>query len=235
VETPGVAEAVQTGGKGWARARPVLEIAAAELEARAAGYGPRTLDDAETLQVLCGVDEGQALDLLAAFGSLPEVWGAPFADLARCAGAAAAVRVKVAQEAARRVLAQPLRARSVIGSHEALFAYLRTALVGAPREQFRVLFLDKRNRLIADEVMGEGTVDHAPVYSREVMRRALELNASALIVAHNHPAGDPTPSSADLDVTRQIAEAGRALRITLHDHILVAGEEAVSFKTRGLM
>jgi len=225
VRSPGVGEALD--GEGW--------IGEAEITARAAGFGPRALDDAEILQVLCGVGEAQALDLLAAFGSLPEVWGAPFADLARAAGAGAAVRLKLAQEAARRALAQPLRARTVIGSWSAVFAYLRTAHVGAPREQFRVLFLDKRNRLIADEVMGEGTVDHAPVYPREVMRRALELNASAVIVAHNHPGGDPTPSQADITVTGELVAAGRALRIAVHDHILVAGDETVSFKTQGVM
>jgi DNA repair protein RadC len=235
VETSSVGEGAVRSGAAWAptRAEPLTEEA--ELAARAAAFGPRVLDDAQTLQVLCGVAEAQALDLLAVFGSLPEVWGAPFADLARRAGAEVAVRVKVAQEAARRALSQPLRARSVIASHEALFAYLRTALVGAPREQFRVLFLDKRNRLIAEEVMGEGTVDHAPVYPREVMRRALELNASAVIAAHNHPGGDPTPSTADIATTRELVEAGRALRIAVHDHVLVAGDETVSFKARGLM
>jgi DNA repair protein RadC len=193
------------------------------------------LDDVQAVQVLCGIAEPAALELLDTFGSLPEVWGAPLAELARCAGEAAAVRLKVAQETARRALARPLRMRPVLGSHTALFAYLRTVLVGAPREQFRVLFLDKRNRLLAEELMGVGTVDHAPVYPREVMRRALELNASALIVAHNHPAGDPNPSAADVEVTRQIAEAGRALGVTLHDHVIVAGEQTVSFKLQGLL
>jgi len=235
VETPGLGEGAVRDGEAWAQARAKPQAEEAELAARAAAFGPRVLDDAQTLQVLCSVAKAQALDLLAMFGSLPEVWGAPFVDLARGAGAAAAVRVKVAQEAARRALARPLRARSVIGSHTTLLDYLRTALVGAPREQFRVLFLDKRNRLIAEEVMGEGTVDHAPVYVREVMRRALEFNASAVVVAHNHPGGDPTPSTADIAITRELVDAGRALRIAVHDHVLVAGEMAVSFKAQGLM
>jgi DNA repair protein RadC len=108
-------------------------------------------------------------------------------------------------------------------------------MVGAPREQFRVLFLDKRNRLIADEVMGEGTVDHAPVYPREVVRRALELHASALVLAHNHPSQDPTPSGADVEMTRKLVEAAHALGIVIHDHVIVAGEAVASLKTLGLM
>ena len=113
--------------------------------------------------------------------------------------------------------------------------YLRATLTGAPREQFRVLFLDKKNRLIADERMGDGTVDHAPVYPREVMRRALELNASAVILAHNHPGGDPTPSAADIDMTKQVIEAGRCLRVTVHDHIVVGGQATASLRTLGLL
>ncbi|HEY2356500.1 MAG TPA: DNA repair protein RadC, partial [Phenylobacterium sp.] len=113
--------------------------------------------------------------------------------------------------------------------------YLRTVMTGVPREQFRVLFLDKKNQLIADEVMGRGTVDHAPVYPREVVRRALELNASALVLAHNHPSGDPTPSTADVDMTRQIVEAARTLSIAVHDHIVVGGAETASLRALGLM
>jgi DNA repair protein RadC len=123
----------------------------------------------------------------------------------------------------------------VLGSWSLIADHLRTAMVGAPREQFRVLFLDKRNRLIADEVMNEGSICHAPVYPREVMRRALELNASAVLLAHNHPGGDPTPSAADIDMTRQVVEAGRALRVAVHDHVIVGGQQTFSLKMRGLM
>jgi DNA repair protein RadC len=108
-------------------------------------------------------------------------------------------------------------------------------MVGWPREQFRVLYLDKRNRLIADELMGEGTVDHAPVYPREVIRRALELHSSALVIAHNHPAHDPTPSSADVEMTRKLVDAARALGLAIHDHLIVAGQEVASLKSLGLM
>ena len=123
----------------------------------------------------------------------------------------------------------------VISSWTALLGYVRVALANESREQFRVLFLDKKNQLIADEVMNHGTVDHAPVYPREVMRRALELSASSLILVHNHPSGDPTPSQPDVEMTRQIIEAGRALRITLHDHLVVGRDGVASFKALGLM
>ncbi len=98
-----------------------------------------------------------------------------------------------------------------------------------------MLFLDKKNALLADEVMGHGTVDHAPVSPREVVRRALELSASALILVHNHPSGDPTPSSADVDITRQVVEASRTMRIAVHDHLVVGRDGVASFKALGLM
>ena len=123
----------------------------------------------------------------------------------------------------------------MISSWTALLDYVRTALAHEPREQVRVLFLDKKNQLIADEVLGRGTVDHAPVYPREVARRALELSASALILVHNHPSGDPTPSSADIDMTRQVVDALRPLRIAVHDHLVVGRNGTASFKALGLI
>jgi DNA repair protein RadC len=206
-----------------------------QLEAALAGPGPIVLDDAACLEVLCGLDEAAAQGLLDAFGSLPEVLGAAAADLARVAGRRAAGRVKLAQELARRQLERPLRARCLLTSSSAVEAYLRATLVGAPREQFRVLYLDKRNRLIADERMSEGTVDHAPVYPREVVRRALELHASAMILCHNHPSGDVSPSTADVDMTRQVVAAARALGLAVHDHIVVGGQATASLKALGLM
>jgi DNA repair protein RadC len=206
-----------------------------ELRGRVLGPGPGVLDDSECLELLCELAEPDAPRLVAAFGSLPEVLGAPAADLVRVAGERAAVRIKLVQELAGRMLARPLRQRCVLSSWSTVVAHLRVAMVGGPREQFRVLFLDKRNRLIADEVMNEGTVDHAPVYPREVMRRALELHATALVVAHNHPAQDPTPSSADVEMTRKLVEAARALGLVIHDHIIVAGQAVASLKTLGLM
>lgn len=125
--------------------------------------------------------------------------------------------------------------RPVVSSWSALIADVRAALAHAPREQFRVLFLDKRNRLLHDELRAEGTVDHAPVYVREVARRALELNASALILVHNHPSGDPTPSRADLDMTARLIKACDALDLAVHDHIIVGRDTVCSLKSRGLM
>ena len=175
--------------------------------------------------------------LLARFGGLAGVFGAPAADLKTVAGVGPglALDLKLLHEATARIGRGEARKRTVIASWTALLAYAKGAMAGAPREQFRVLFLDKKNQLIADEVMNEGTVDHAPVYPREVMRRALELSASAVILAHNHPSGDPTPSSADVEMTRQVVEAGRSLRITVHDHIVVGREGVASLKALGLM
>ena len=138
-------------------------------------------------------------------------------------------------EATLRIGRETVVKRTVISSWTALLAYIRVALANEPREQFRVLFHDKKNQLIADETMNEGTVDHAPVYPREVMRRALELSASSLILVHNHPSGDPTPSQPDIDMTRQVIEAGKALRITVHDHLVVGRDGVASFKALGLI
>ena len=219
--------------------RPELEDAPADarrrLEALALAPGDIVLDDAQCLALLCGGNPDAAATVLAAFGSLPEVLGAAAGDLVRVAGRPAAVRLRLVRELARRMLIRPLRARPVLSGAQAVCDYLRTTLTGAPREQVRVLFLDRRHRLIADELLNEGTVDHAPVYPREVMRRALELHASALLIVHNHPAQDPTPSAADVDMTGQIVDAGRALRIGVHDHMIVAGQQVVSLKTLGLM
>ena len=174
--------------------------------------------------------------LIARFGSLPGVLGASLDELKTVGGVgeAVALDLKLLQEAALRVGKAAVVRRTVISSSSALSAYVRTALAHEPREQFRVLFLDKKNQLIADEVMNHGTVDHAPVYPREVMRRALELSASALILVHNHPSGDPTPSGADVHMTREIVEAGRSLRIAIHDHLVVGRDGVASFKALGL-
>jgi DNA repair protein RadC len=113
--------------------------------------------------------------------------------------------------------------------------YCRIAMAHRETEQFRILFLDRKNVLIADEEAGRGTVDHVPVYPREVVKRALELNASALILVHNHPSGDPTPSQADIAMTGRIAEACKAVGIALHDHIVVGKERDASFRSLGLI
>ena len=150
--------------------------------------------------------------LLARFGALGAVLTASVEDLKTVPGIgeAAALDLRLLGEATLRVGRETIRKRTVIGSWSALLAYVKVALANEPREQFRVLFLDNKNQLIADEVQNRGTVDHAPVYPREVMRRALELSASAVILVHNHPSGDPTPSGTDIDMTRQVVAAVRA-------------------------
>ena len=175
--------------------------------------------------------------LLARFGSLAGVLSASVEDLRRVpgVGAAAALDLKLVHELAQRISLEPLHKRTVISSWSALLAYVKLALAHEPREQFRALFLDKKNQLIADEVMNEGTVDHAPVYPREIARRALELSACAVILVHNHPSGDPTPSQADIEMTRQVEAACRPLRIAIHDHLVVGREGVVSFRGTGLV
>jgi DNA repair protein RadC len=175
--------------------------------------------------------------LIARFGGLSGVFAATTAELRTVAGVgeSVALDLKLAHEAALRIGRDAVGKRPVITSWSQLLAYVKLALAHEAREQFRVLFLDKKNQLIADEVMNHGTIDHAPVYPREVMRRALELDASGVILVHNHPAGAVQPTAADVDVTRQVVAAARALRIAVHDHLLVAGRAVVSFRAQGLL
>src|SRR5580693_7001944 len=156
----------------------------------------------------------------------------------RASGAAAFPRVATARrQAARQVAAGEVRLvrgqvtkRPALSSWSSVLDYCRTAQAFADREQFRVLFLDKRNQLIADEVQQTGTVDHAPVYPREVVKRALELSATAIVLVHNHPSGDPTPSHADVQMTQQIIAVASPLGISVHDHIIVGKEGHASLK-----
>jgi DNA repair protein RadC len=174
--------------------------------------------------------------LLARFGGLAGVLGASHAELCAVKGVGDQVAqdLKLLHEAAMRASRAALAKRTVITAWSQLLAYVEVALAHESREQFRVLFLDKKNQLIADEVMNRGTIDHAPVYPREVMRRALELAAAAVILVHNHPSGDPTPSGADIEMTRQVVEAGKALRIAVHDHLIVGRDGVASLKALGL-
>ena len=174
--------------------------------------------------------------LLARFGDLGGVLGATVPELRNVSGIgdSVALDLKLLHEAAIRLGRAPVAKRAVISSSSQLLAYVRISLANEAREQFRVLFLDKKNQLIADEVMNHGTVDQAPVYPREVMRRALELSACAVILVHNHPSGDPTPSSADIAMTKQVAEAGRPLGVSVHDHLIVGREGVASLRGLGL-
>ena len=184
--------------------------------------------------------------LLARFGSLPAALSAPLEDMLQVSAldnkgkalnmtADVALDLSLMFEATRRLAADPLRRTTVIASWSALIAYLKVTLAHEPREQFRVLFLDKKHQLIADEVMNHGTVDHAPAYPREIMRRALELSASHIILVHNHPSGDPMPSQGDIDMTKQIVAAGKPLKIGVHDHLIVGREGVASLKHIGAM
>ncbi len=174
--------------------------------------------------------------LLSRFGSLSGVLSASIPELRSEAGVgeAAAFDLKLVHELHQRTLRDPVAKRPVISSWSALLAYVRVALQHEAREQFRVLFLDRKNQLIADEVMNTGTVDHAPVYPREVMRRALELSSSSVILVHNHPSGDPTPSKADIEMTKQVVLAGRPLAVSVHDHLIVGRDGVASLKALGL-
>jgi DNA repair protein RadC len=125
--------------------------------------------------------------------------------------------------------------RHVVSSWGALLTYCRTVMAHREIEQFRILFLDTKNMLIADEAQASGTIDHVPVYPREVVKRALELNAASLILVHNHPSGDPTPSQPDIDMTQQIETAANALGITVHDHLIIGSAQELSFRAQGLL
>lgn len=143
--------------------------------------------------------------------------------------------LKIVEAAAQRLAQARVLRRSVISSWDALLAYCRTTMANREAEHFRVLFLDRQNALIADEEQGRGTVNHVPVYPREVAKRALELNASALILVHNHPSGDPTPSDSDIAMTERVRAALEALDITLHDHLVIGHARVVSFREAGLL
>ena len=145
------------------------------------------------------------------------------------------ILLKAVGELLRRVLREEIQDRPVIGSWTALLDYLQVALAHEPIEQFRVLFLDRKNILIRDEVQQRGTVDHTPLYPREITRRALELQASALIMVHNHPSGDPTPSRADIEMTKQVVQALAPVGITVHDHVIVGKNRHTSFKSQRLI
>ena len=175
--------------------------------------------------------------LLEHFGDFNSVLSAPPARLRDVTGVGDAVicELKIVEAAAHRLARSRVMARSVLSSWDALLDYCQTAMAHADIEQFRVLFLDRKNVLIADEAQARGTVDHVPVYPREVVKRALELNASALILVHNHPSGDPTPSAADIDMTQQIDDAARALGLTLHDHLVIGKSRELSFRAEGLL
>jgi len=178
-----------------------------------------------------------AKELLARFGSVSEVLSAPRRMLLEVSGVGESVAdgLKLSQAIALRFARDGVRGRDTLGSWQAVLDYCRTAMAFEEREQFRILFLDKKNQLIADEKQQTGTVDHTPVYPREVVKRALELSATALVLCHNHPSGDPTPSQADIAMTRTIVDVAKPLGIVVHDHIILARGGHASFRALKLI
>lgn len=170
--------------------------------------------------------------LLDNFGTLAQVFGAPAKRLQEVKGIGENVAndIKLISHIAQRMLKSELRDKQLLASWSSVIDYCHSAMAYEEREQFRILFLDKKNVLIADEVQQTGTMDHTPVYPREVVKRALELSATAIILVHNHPSGDPTPSRADIEMTKLILDTAKPLGITLHDHIIIGKDGHVSFK-----
>lgn len=205
--------------------------------------GPDALLDHELLEMVLFIalprrdTKPLAKVLLARFGSFANVIAAPVNDLRAIDGIgdAGAAALKTVHAAALRLARPEPKKQPLLNNWDALIDYLKAAIAREQIEQFRVLFLDTRNRLIADEPQARGTVNHTPVYPREVVRRALEHQASGLILVHNHPSGDPSPSRDDIAMTREVKEAANALSIVLHDHIIVGNGTWLSFRKEGLL
>ncbi len=213
------------------------------LRARFKTGGDDAIADYELVEMILfrvfprGDTKPLAKKLIAKFGSFADVVNASPERLAEIEGIGdrAVEEIKLIRAAALRLMRGDIMGRKLLGSWTQVIDYCKAAQGFDTRETFRILFLDKKNQLIADEVQGEGTVDHTPVYVREVVKRALELAASAIILVHNHPSGDPTPSRADIDMTKLIVAAAKPLGITIHDHIIVGRNGHVSFRSQKLM
>jgi DNA repair protein RadC len=223
---------------GLAEAQPHYWGHRERLRKRFREAGADALSDYELLEILLFRALPQrdvkplAKTLIETFGSFAEVIGAPESRLAKVKGLgpSSITDLKIIQAAASRSLRGAVKKRPVLSSWSTVLDYCRTAQAFADREEFRVLFLDKRNQLIADEVQQTGTIDHTPVYPREIVKRALELASTAVILVHNHPSGDPTPSRADIQMTQQIIAVASPLGIAVHDHIIVGKEGHASLK-----
>jgi DNA repair protein RadC len=215
----------------------------ARLRSRLLDAGPDALADHEMLELVLFLalprrdTKPIARELISRFGSFAGAIAAPLRDL-RCVeglGEAGAAALKTIQAAALRLARAEVMEQPVLSNWDRLMAYLTAVLAREKVEQFRLLFLDARNRLLADEAQAHGTVNHTPVYPREVVKRALDLHATAIILVHNHPSGDPTPSRADIDMTREIKTAAEALGIVLHDHVIIGNGRWLSFRREGLL
>ena len=208
------------------------------LRQRFRGAGPDALPDYELLELILfraaprRDTKPLAKALIARFGTFAEALNAPEELLREVPGIgeAAITELKLVRAAALRLMRGEVLERPVLSSWAQVLDYCRASMGFASKEQFRILFLDKRNQIIADEVQQTGTVDHTPVYVREVVKRALELSATAIVLVHNHPSGDPTPSRADIEMTRQIVAAAKPLGVLVHDHIIVGKDGHASLK-----
>ncbi len=228
-------------------ARPPSPVSAEghrqRLRARLLTAGPDSVADHELLELVLFLalprrdTKPVARALLARFGSFANVIAAPLPELRSVEGIgeAGAAALRTVQAAALRLMRSELQGRPVLSNWDALMGYLNAQLARERVEQFRILFLDGKNRLLADEPQARGTVNHTPVYPREVAKRALELHASALILVHNHPSGDPAPSRPDIEMTREIGRAVATLGVVLHDHVIVGNGTWVSFRNEGLL
>ena len=213
------------------------------LKDRFAAGGPDAMPDYELLELVLFSaiprrdTKPLAKRLIERFGSFAEVVNAPPERLkeVKGVGEAAVMQLKLIRAGALRLMQGSIMQRPVLATWTAVLDYCRAAMGFEAREQFRILFLDKKNRLIADEVQQQGTVDHTPVYVREVVKRALELSSSAIILVHNHPSGDPTPSRADIDMTNLIVAAAKPLGVAVHDHIIVGRQGHASFRSLKLI
>ena len=213
------------------------------MRARLLQAGPDSVADHELLEMMLFLalprrdTKPIARALLTRFGSFAGAVSAPLPDLLAVEGMgeAGAAALKTIQAAALRLMRAEVLDRPVLGNWDGLMAYLQGVLGRERVEQFRILFLDNRNRLLADEAQARGTVNHTPVYPREVVKRALELHATALILVHNHPSGDPTPSRDDVEMTRLIEQAAKTLSVTVHDHVIVGNGRWFSFRQQGML
>jgi len=213
------------------------------LRARFADGGAAAIPDYEMLELVLfrAIPRRDvkplARRLLDEFGDFNRVLSAPIDRLTavKGIGEAVALELKIIEAAAHRLTRSKIMQRHVISSWDAVLNYCHATMAHRETEQFRVLFLDRKNILVADEEQARGTVDHVPVYPREIVKRALELNASAFILVHNHPSGDPSPSPEDIEMTNRVNDAAAALGLILHDHLIIGKSREISFKTEGLL
>ncbi|MGB6230429.1 MAG: DNA repair protein RadC [Litorimonas sp.] len=229
--------------RGTSKPKPHFHDHRDRLRDKFARRGADAFDDYELLelvlfQVMPRIDTKPiAKDLIARFGNLSEVVAAPVEKLVtvKGVGPATAQHLKLLHQVSIRVGRSSVINRPVLSSWNALLDYCRAVMQFEGREQFRVLFLDRKNRLLADDLMGKGTVDRAPVYPREIVRQALVHEATAIILVHNHPSGDPTPSRQDIDLTHAIVQTAKAIDVVVHDHLIVGRDDVASFKMLGLL